>query len=405
MSHTPQKDSPNTLKEILGEINSHYQAIQIPENLKSQVEDSIRRAKQDPVTETMPARRRKRPCIPSWAKHFFAGAAAAILALAILANSSASIAHAMGQVPLLGILVDIITFRDYSIYNKNMKANLKIPKAQVTDSSGEALEEATEQLNNQIHSYTTKIIAAYLDDVKASGGEALESVDLDYEIAADNDKLFSLRFHKTLTMASAEQSEKIYHVDKETGKMATIKDLFQKDSNYKEVISQNIKEQMRAQMEADEEKTYYIADTPIDETARVPATPEGDGSTTYYFYTDGNPLSPRWDFSKDFKATPLEDGAAEGKTPSHETPSRESASEGNAAEDETAQGNAAENDTAERSDGFYEISDDVNFYVNESGKLMIVFDEYEVAPGFMGIISFEIPTDVLDGIVKDGYLK
>ena len=67
--------------------------------------------------------------------------------------------------------------------------------------------------------------------MKASGGEALESVDLDYEIAADNDKLFSLRFHKTLTMASAEQSEKIYHVDKETGKMATIKDLWQEDSN------------------------------------------------------------------------------------------------------------------------------------------------------------------------------
>ena len=172
MSHTPQKNSPNTLKGILGEINSHYQAIHIPENLKSQVEDSIRRAKQDPVTETMPARRRKRPCILSWAKHFFAGAAAAILALAILTNSSASIAHAIGQVPLLGVLVDIVTFQDYSIYNKNMKANLKIPKAQVTDSSGEALEEATEQLNNQIHSYTTKIIAAYLDDGKASGGEA-----------------------------------------------------------------------------------------------------------------------------------------------------------------------------------------------------------------------------------------
>ena len=43
--------------------------------------------------------------------------------------------------------------------------------------------------------------------------------------------------------------------------------------------------------------------------------------------------------------------------------------------------------------------------MNESGKLMIVFDEYEVAPGFMGIISFEIPTDILDGIVKDGYLN
>ena len=54
---------------------------------------------------------------------------------------------------------------------------------------------------------------------------------------------------------------------------------------------------------------------------------------------------------------------------------------------------------------FQQISEDVNFYINESGKLMIVFDEYQVAPGFMGVVTFEIPTDVLKDIVKDGYLK
>ena len=53
---------------------------------------------------------------------------------------------------------------------------------------------------------------------------------------------------------------------------------------------------------------------------------------------------------------------------------------------------------------FKEISEDVDFCINESGKLVIIFDEYEVAPGYMGVVSFEIPTEVVQPIVKEGYL-
>ena len=49
-------------------------------------------------------------------------------------------------------------------------------------------------------------------------------------------------------------------------------------------------------------------------------------------------------------------------------------------------------------------SEDVNLYFNESGKLNIVFDEYQVAPGYMGVVTFEIPTEILKPIVKEGFL-
>lgn len=49
------------------------------------------------------------------------------------------------------------------------------------------------------------------------------------------------------------------------------------------------------------------------------------------------------------------------------------------------------------------IADDVDFYLNDSGKLTIVFDEYEVASGYMGVVSFEIPADVVRDIMKDAY--
>lgn len=40
--------------------------------------------------------------------------------------------------------------------------------------------------------------------------------------------------------------------------------------------------------------------------------------------------------------------------------------------------------------GFSGITDKTNFYINSSGNPVIVFDKYEVAPGFMGRQEFEI---------------
>lgn len=44
--------------------------------------------------------------------------------------------------------------------------------------------------------------------------------------------------------------------------------------------------------------------------------------------------------------------------------------------------------------GFTGLTGDENFYLNEAGELVIVFGEYEVAPGYMGVVSFTIPKDV-----------
>ncbi|MDD6207391.1 MAG: RsiV family protein [Clostridiales bacterium] len=44
---------------------------------------------------------------------------------------------------------------------------------------------------------------------------------------------------------------------------------------------------------------------------------------------------------------------------------------------------------------FQTIKEDQNFYLNADGEIVIVFDEYEVAPGYMGCPEFTIPSDVI----------
>lgn len=307
------------MKHNLEHIKNDYQNISVPKNLKAQVKSSIAQAKADLEQENT--------CRNTEKKRFFslplriaAGAVAAVFALTVLVNSNASIAQAMEKIPLLGTIVKIVTFREYTHQENEMEANIKIPKVQVEDKDGNVLEDTTKKLNDDIQSYTDEIIKAYQADVKAAGEEGKEAVDLEYEIVTDNEKLFSLRFLQTVTMASSAQSVKIYHVDKSTGQLITLKDLFSEGADYKTPISENIKEQMRTQMKEDDTKSYWV-DSDI----------------------------PEWNFQ--------------------------------------------------------EISDTASFYINKEGKLVILFDEYEAAPGYMGIVSFEIPTEIIASIVKDGYLQ
>lgn len=55
---------------------------------------------------------------------------------------------------------------------------------------------------------------------------------------------------------------------------------------------------------------------------------------------------------------------------------------------------------------FTSISPEQNFYITEAGKLVISFDEYEIAPGFMGLVTVEIPTEILQNVlISNQYIK
>ncbi|OGO77039.1 MAG: anti-sigma factor [Clostridiales bacterium GWB2_37_7] len=57
-------------------------------------------------------------------------------------------------------------------------------------------------------------------------------------------------------------------------------------------------------------------------------------------------------------------------------------------------------------DNFNRIKPDQSFYITDTGKLIISFDKYEAAPGYMGTPEFEIPTAVIADILAGSeYIK
>lgn len=225
-------------------------------------------------------------------------AAALVLTFGIAVNASPVVAQAMDGIPVIGGIARVVTIRNFTETTQNgMMADISIPQI-----------DGNVAANAEMDAYAKELISRYEKEVVAQLGQeeghyALES---SYEVVSDNNKYVSIRINTVETMASGAEFVKIFTVDKATGETVSLKDFLNSPEKL-EAVSQNIKDQMAAQMAEDEGKIYFT---------------EGEVG------------------------------------------------------------------------GFTGLTGDENFYLNDAGELVIVFGEYEVAPGYMGTVSFTIPTDV-----------
>ena len=51
-----------------------------------------------------------------------------------------------------------------------------------------------------------------------------------------------------------------------------------------------------------------------------------------------------------------------------------------------------------REEVFKKIAENQDFYINSNNDLVICFDEYEVAPGYMGPVEFVIPKEIVNSL-------
>lgn len=265
-----------------------YDQIPVPQEARDRIEAGIMRARLE----------KKRSDRMKNMKRTGVTAAALVLTFGIAVNASPVVAQAMDGIPVIGSIARVVTIRNYNKSTDNgMMADISVPQI-----------DGNVAANAEMDAYAKELIARYEKEVVAQLGQeeghyALES---SYEVVSDNDKYVSIRINTVETMASGAEFVKIFTVDKATGQTVSLKDYLNSPEKL-EAVSQNIKDQMAAQMAEDEGKVYFT---------------EGEVG------------------------------------------------------------------------GFTGLTGDENFYLNEAGELVIVFGEYEVAPGYMGTVSFTIPADV-----------
>lgn len=272
-------------------------------------------------------------------------AAAAMIVLIALPNTNVQIAHAMENIPVLGGFFRLVTVRQYNYSDENHDAEIEL--AQITygeDGEGTPVgevavgaaapdnadvgnaegagqeagvaklsEEGVQEINQDMETTVDELIRQFEDTLSEEGYHGLH---VSQEVVTDNAQYYTVKLSALETEASGYEHNQFYTIDKQTGNVVALADLFAEGSDYISVISENIKTQMREQMVADEGVIYFLDDEDMPEF------------------------------------------------------------------------------------NFQSITEQTNFYFNESGELVIAFDEYEVAPGYMGAPEFVIPQKVTAGLLK-----
>jgi hypothetical protein len=284
----------------LYELKNDYLNVQIPDELEFLVKKAITKKEKN-----MKRKKKFLTCTASVA------AAAAVFVGTI--NISPVAAQAMSNVPVLKDLVKVVTFREYHYEDDSHELDIKVPQINGLDNS-----ELEDILNDDYVKENEQLYKEFMEQTgnEDNLNEKYFALYTDYEIKTNTDSLLVVANHKTEIAASGYETVHYNNIDKQNKLLITLPSLF-KDDSYIELISENIKSQMKEQTKGDEDKVYFLDD--------------------------------------------------------------------------------------DMADSFTSIKEDQSFYINSEGKLVISFNEYEVAPGYMGIVEFTIPTNVLQDVLASNY--
>lgn len=287
----------------LDNLKKDYEAIEIPPELESVVNDAIRRSK---------LKRPKRPVFRNW----MIGTAAAAAIFVGSINASPSFAQAMGKVPVLSSIVQVLTINEIAFQEDKFSANLSAPT--ITGLADEDLQASLNEKYAEENKALFEQFEADMKEMENAGGGHL-GMDAGYEVMTDTDRILSIGRYQVNTVASSSTTFSYDTIDKVDNVVITLPSLF-KDKEYIPAINAYITAEIERQMAADEDIVYFTKE----------------------------------DFGE----------------------------------------------------GFTTIDANQQFYITEEGKLVISFDKYEIAPGYMGMITFEIPAEVVeDLLVSDVYIK
>ncbi len=185
----------------------------------------------------------------------------AMIALSILLpNLNATTAHAMQNLPVVGAYFKMVTFREYHFENESHKADVSVKGIEsMTQDTDSAVEKQAEQSANEINVDMTEKTDALVEEFqKQVARQGYSSLDVSSSVITDSEVYYCVELSTFVTQADGFEINIYYTIEKKSGKVLALSDLFQDNADYVEVISDNIKSQMRQNEKQDPNKIYFL---------------------------------------------------------------------------------------------------------------------------------------------------
>lgn len=219
------------------QLKNEYNNIEIPDRLEDIVNESLGKK------------------VKKSFKWVYVAASVGIMVVSI--NLSPSFANTLENVPVIGSLVKVVNLANYKIEDNGFEVTVEPPKIE-----GLKNKELEYKLNKEFEDKGKALYNDYLkeiEELKKDGIEGRELVKSWYEVKTDNEKILSIALYTHYAQGSSSTESKYYNINKENETVLTLEGMFS-GSDYVNVISENIKEQMKERMEQDKDKYYWIED-------------------------------------------------------------------------------------------------------------------------------------------------
>lgn len=241
-------------EERFNQMKQEYKEHEMSESQVLEMKKKIEQAKKE---------NRKNQNSHVW-RNIAAAAAAFVVLVTVLPNTSQSVAYAMSRIPLLSKWVEVVTFRDYQYSDDHNIADIQVPEIALNTESTEQTDTAVskqtkktaEEINAEIKTITDQLISEFEENKQNE--EGYQDMTVKSEVLATTDQYFTLKLICYQSAGSSAEWDYYYTIDLSTGERLLLANLFKDGSDYIGKISDNIKEQMKSQMDADENVTYWL---------------------------------------------------------------------------------------------------------------------------------------------------
>lgn len=252
------KEKNGLLEKRLRLLRKEYESVEMPQEQLEKLQSRMREANAACRRERARARRVKIAAVSA--------AAAGILIL--LPNTSPAIAHAMEQLPVIGRLAEVVTFRNYEYESDRNMAAIEVPEIRAGETAQDGgvqdsavqdrMNRTMEEINAEIRENTDRIIREFEAGLQMEGN--YQDVSVTSEVLAAAEGYFTLKVLCYQGSGSGSAWNYFYTIDLNTGERLRLKDIFVEGADYITPVSESIKAQMRERMAADEDVYYWLED-------------------------------------------------------------------------------------------------------------------------------------------------
>ena len=256
-----------------------------------------------------------------------AAAAAALMAcMTVGVNSSEVFAREMGELPVIGALARVLTVRSWHGTDGDYEIDLEVPRIEA-EAAQEAQTQPVQDFTEKINEEIEKIVDAYMEEARAEFQEYKKAF---FETGGTQEEWNDRKMDITVDYTVKYQKDNLLSLELVTAKGWVAA------SQERHYYNLDLDREQALTLEDILGEDYVrICNESID--AQIREQVRTDEMKSYFGY-----------------------------------------------------GPDGEKDDEMGIEGFTTVSKDTKFYLNEEGNPVIVFDEYEIAPGYMGMPEFEI---------------